>query len=184
MSVELPLSQQTNSRRQPRAPSAAASFRAAGARPAVAGRVGAGVGTHRLARPFQWPAGAAATAYSRRSSSSPAANCLRHIVATLTRVSVGFWLRRHRRHAAGRDLRLLGAGAAAARPDRAGTARDPLDRLGAAVHSLARHFRSLEGGADRGRRILSGLSGRDGRDPLGRSQDRRSRPHVPPFRSR
>ena len=39
-----------------------------------------------------------------------------------------------------------GAGATAARSDAPGAARDPLDRLGAAVHPLARHFRDLEGG--------------------------------------
>ena len=91
--------------------------------------------------------------------------------------------RRRRRHRARRHLRLLGAGAAAARSDRAGAARDSVDRLGAAVHPVARHFRNLEGRADRGRRVLPGLSRRDGRDPLGRSQDRRGRPHLPPVRS-
>src|SRR5438270_380855 len=90
---------------------------------------------------------------------------------------------RVRRHAAGRDLRLLGAGATAARSDGAGAARYSLDRLGAAVYPVARHFRDIEDRVDRGRGILSGLSRRHGRDPVGRSQDRRSRPHVPAFRT-
>ncbi len=92
--------------------------------------------------------------------------------------------RRGRGHAARRDLGLLGPGAAAARSHRAGAARDPVDRLGAAVHPVARHFRNLESRADRGRGVFPGLSRRDGRDPVGRSQDRRSRPHLPPLADR
>jgi sulfonate transport system permease protein len=49
----------------------------------------------------------------------------RHVVATLTRVV---------------NLRLLGTGAPAARSHRAGAARHSIDRLGAAVHPVARHF--------------------------------------------
>ncbi len=87
------------------------------------------------------------------------------------------------RHLARRHLRLLGSRAAPARSDRAGAARHSLDCLGAAVHPLARHLRDIQGRADRGRRVLPGLSRRDGRDPLGRSQNRRGRPHLPSFRS-
>ena len=102
----------------------------------------------------------------------------RHIVATLSRVFAGFGLGRGRRHLARRDRRLLEPGAPAARSHRAGAARDPVDRLGAAVHPVARHFRNLESGADRGRGVFPGLSRRDGRDHVGRSQDRRGRPHL------
>ena len=73
---------------------------------------------------------------------------------------------------------------ATGRSDAAGPARDSVHRLGAAVHSVARHFRSLESHPDRGRRILSDLSRCDGRHPLGRSQDRGGRPRLPSFRSR
>jgi hypothetical protein len=52
---------------------------------------------------------------------------------------------------------------------------------GTAVHSLARHFRSIESDIDRGRRFLSGLSGPDGSDSIGRSQAGRSRPGVSPI---
>ncbi len=90
---------------------------------------------------------------------------------------------RDRRHGARRRLGLLGPGAPAARSHRAGAARDPVDRLGAAVHPVARHFRNLESRADRGRGVFPGLSRRDGRDPVGRSQDRRGRPHLPPVRT-
>ena len=62
----------------------------------------------------------------------------------------------------------------AARSDPAGAARDPVDRLGAAVHPLVRHFRGLEDHADRGRRVLPGLSRRHGRDAC-RSTARSSR---------
>ncbi len=106
----------------------------------------------------------------------------RHIVATLIARLRRFRPWRGRGHAARRRLRLLGPGAAAARSHRAGAARDPVDRLGAAVHPVARHFRNLENRADRGRRVLPGLSRRDGRDPVGRPQDRRGRPHLPALR--
>ena len=69
----------------------------------------------------------------------------------------------------------------AARSDAAGAARDPLDRLGAAVHSVVRHLRGLEDHADRGRRVLPGLSRRHGRDHVGRPQARRGRPRLPAF---
>ena len=109
--------------------------------------------------------------------------CSATSLATLLRVAAGFGLGVARRHVARRHHRLFGADAPPARSDLAGAARDPFDRLGAAVHPLARHFRGLEGHADRGRRVLPGLSRRDGRDPLGRSQDRRGRPRLPPVRA-
>ena len=106
----------------------------------------------------------------------------RHIAATLTPRLRRLRPRRGRGHAARRRLRLLGPGAATARSHRAGAARDPVDRLGAAVHPVARHFRDLEDRADRGRGVFPGLSRRDGRDPVGRPQDRRGRPHLPALR--
>ena len=108
----------------------------------------------------------------------------RHMLATLLRVAAGFGIGVVGRHAARRDRRLFGAAAPPARSDPAGAARDPVDRLGAAVHPLVRHLRGLEDHADRGRRVLPGLSRRDGRDHVGRSQDRRGRPRVPPVRPR
>ncbi len=60
-------------------------------------------------------------------------------------------------------------------------ALDPLDRMGAPVHSLVRYFRSLQDHSDRCRRVLSGLSRRHGRCGVGRSQDRRSRSRVSPL---
>ena len=131
----------------------------------------------------QWPTGAAAVKTvrdHRRTGQERRAD--RHIVATLTRVVRRLRPWRGRGHAARRRLRLLGAGAAAARSHRAGVARDPVDRLGAAVHPVARHFRNLENRADRGRGVFPGLSRRDGRDPVGRPQDRRGRPHLPALR--
>ena len=59
-----------------------------------------------------------------------------------------------------------------------------LDRLGAAVHSLVRHLRSLEDHPDLGRRVLPGLSRRHGRGDVGRPQDRRGRPRLPAVRHR
>ncbi len=98
--------------------------------------------------------------------------------------SRGLWLRRGRRHRARRGFRLLGPGTPAARPKRTGAACDPVDRLGPTVHPVARHLRDIEGGADRGRGcFFHGLSRRDGCDPVGRPQDRRSRPHFSPERS-
>ncbi len=47
------------------------------------------------------------------------------------------------------------------------------------VHPVVRHLRRLQDHADRGRRVLSGLSRRDGRDHVGRSQAGRSRPRLP-----
>ena len=91
-------------------------------------------------------------------------------------VAAGTVVRRHRR--------LFGADPPPARSDPAGAARDPVDRLGAAVHPVVRHLRSLQDHADRGRRVLSGLSRRHGRDPVGRPQDRRGRPRVPAVRPR
>ena len=90
----------------------------------------------------------------------------RHIAATVTRVAAGFGLGVAAGTMLGAVVRLFGAGAAAARSDPAGAARDPVDRLGAAVHPVARHLRDVEDRADRGRRVLPGLSRRDGRDPV------------------
>jgi len=56
--------------------------------------------------------------------------------------------------------------------------------VGAAVHSLVRHFRGVQDHSDRGRRVLSGLSRRDGRGDVGRSQDRRGRPRLSLVRPR
>ena len=93
----------------------------------------------------------------------------------------GLCVRRRGRHARRRHHGLFGAAAPPARPDLAGAALDPVDRLGPAVHPLARDFRILEGHADLGRRVLPGLSRRDGRGAFGRPQDRRGRPRVPPL---
>ena len=122
--------------------------------------------------------------FSRPSPISPApassAPCRRDAVAGGRRVR----LRRGRGHPARRHHRLFGADAPAGRSDPAGAARDPLDRLGAAVHSLVRHLRGLEDHPDRGRRVLSGLSRRHGRGDVGRPQDRRGRPRLPAVRAR
>ena len=83
-----------------------------------------------------------------------------------------------------RDRRLFGADASPGRSDAAGPARDPVDRLGAAVHPLVRDLRGFQDHPDRGRRVLSGLSRRDGRGPFRRPQDRRGRPRLSPLRSR
>src|SRR6185295_10149299 len=163
---------------------AAAPLRAAGARAVAAGRARVVLGNLGRARLFQRPAGAAAdedfchrdgTGAKRRAH----APYHRDGDARCRRFRPG----RRRRHPPRRNLRLLGPGAAVARSDRAGAARDSLDRLGAAVHPVARHFRDVQDCADRGRRVLPGLSRRDGRDPCRRPQDRRGRPHFPPLRS-
>ena len=64
----------------------------------------------------------------------------RHITATVTRVAAGFGLGVAAGTVLGAHLRLLGPGAATARSDRAGAARDPLDRLGAACSSCGSAF--------------------------------------------
>ena len=76
------------------------------------------------------------------------------------RVAAGFGLGLRAGDAAGRAHRLLRPRPPAARPDPAGPARHPLDRLGAAVHPVVRDLRDVEGGADRDRRVLPGLSRR------------------------
>ena len=161
---------------------------AAGARPAAAGRAWRSPGKLAVrARAVRWPPGAAAVGDLRDASSELARDrrtCSAMSLATLLRVAAGFGLGVVAGTLARRDRRLFGADARAARSDPAGAARDPVDRLGAAVHPVARHFRGLEDHADRGRRVLSGLSRRDGRDPVGRSQDRRGRPRVPAVRRR
>ena len=108
----------------------------------------------------------------------------RHALATCLRVAAGFGIGVVAGTLGRRHHRLFRADPAAARSDLAGAARDPLDRLGAAVRALVRHFRGLEDHADRGRRVLSGLSRRHGRDHVGRPQARRGRPRVPPVRRR
>ena len=162
---------------------AAAPLCAAGARAVAAGRARAVLGNLGRARLFQRPAGAAADQDLRHRDGTGAK---RRAVAPYHRDGDArcrrLRARRRRRNHPRRSLRLLGPGAAAARSDRAGAARDSLDRLGAAVHPVARHFRNLEGRADRGWRVLPGLSRCDGRDPFRRSQDRRGRPHFPPER--
>ena len=120
--------------------------------------------------------------YATFPSSRASGELQRHALATLAACRRRLRLRRRRRHIARRDHRLFDVGAPAARSDPAGPARDSVDRLGAAVHSLARHLRSLEGDADRGRRVLPGLSRRHGRGDVGRPQDRRGRPRLPPDR--
>ena len=161
---------------------------AAGARPAAAGGARASAGKSRCAwGSSERPPGAAALASSSRPSSN--SRSTRRTAAprrgdACCASRSGFGLGVAGRHVAWRARRLFGAGAPPARSDPAGAARDPVDRLGAAVHPVARHFRGLESHADRGRRVLSGLSRRDGRDPLGRPQDRRGRPRVPPLRAR
>ncbi len=101
-----------------------------------------------------------------RNSRAIRANFWRHTCATVARVAAGFGLGVAAGTLLGRRHRLFDACAPSARSDPAGAARDPVDRLGAAVHPLARHLRGVEGDADRGRRVLSGLSRRHGRDPL------------------
>ena len=83
-----------------------------------------------------------------------------HLAATLVARGGGLRARPRARDRAGCPHRLLDPRPPAARPDPAGAARDPLDRLGAAVHPLVRDLRGLEGGADRDRRLLPGLSAR------------------------
>ena len=68
----------------------------------------------------------------------------RHIMATLTRVAAGFGLGVVAGTVLGAVSGYWGAGAPVARSDGAGVARDTVDRLGAAVHPVARHFRNLE----------------------------------------
>ena len=132
------------------------------------------------------PAGAAALGDLqdlRRALRAPA-NCRRHALATLRARRRRLRLRRRRRHDLRRHHRLFGADPSPGRSDLAGAALDPLDRLGAAVHPVVRHLRGVEDHPDRGRRVLSGLSRRHGRGDLGRPQDRRGRPRVPPVRLR
>ena len=155
-------------------------FVAARARPAVAGRGRGVVGTRGAAWPRQRPSGAAAVGHFpdlRRSRPHRRARtaCRRDAVAGDRRVR----LRRRRGHRARRDHRLFRADEPAGGSDPAGAARDSLDRLGAAVHSLVRHLRGLEDHPDRRGRVLSGLSRRHGRGDVGRSQDRRGRPRLP-----
>ena len=102
--------------------------------------------------------------------------CRRVAAGFVFGVTAGTIARRHRR--------LFGADAPRCRSDLAGAARDSLDRLGAAVHPVVRHLRGLEDHPDRCRRVLPGLSRRHGRGDLGRPQDRRGRPRVPPVRLR
>ena len=151
---------------------------------AAAGRPRDRVGDRGARRRLRRPAGAAALAHlgdagRARGGRRAAAPCRRDgrrasRPASRFGVAAGTLARR--------DHRLFGADAAPARSDPAGAALDPVDRLGAAVHPVARHLRILEDHADRGRRVLPGLSRRDGRGALGRPQDRRGRPRVPPLR--
>ena len=164
----------------------ARALRAARARPAAAGRPRDRCGKSRCARASP----TAGWCRRPRASSRPwsslrrPANCSATSLATVARVAAGFAFGVAAGTLARRDHRLFGADAPPARSDPAGAALDPVDRLGAAVHPVVRHLRSLEDHADRGRRVLPGLSRRDGRDAVGRPQDRRGRPRVPPVRRR
>ena len=102
-----------------------------------------------------------------------------HALATLCARRRRFLLRRRGRNHHGRDHGLFRAQPSPGRSDPAGAALDSLDRLGAAVHPVVRHLRSLQDHPDRGRRVLPGLSRRHGRGDVGRPQDRRSRPRLP-----
>ena len=158
-----------------------ARFAAPGARPLAAGLARGVLGIRGLCRLVQRPAGAAALrdfqdlrrALEHRRTANPCAGDARSRVRRLL-------LRRCGGHRPRRHHRLLGADPSSGRSDLAGAALDPFDRLGAAVHSVVRHLRGVEDHPDRGRRVLSGLSRRHGRGDVGRPQDRRGRPRVPP----
>ena len=155
----------------------------AGARPAARAR--ARLGGRRAGGPRRRPADAAAepdraTLYGLAQTGE----LWTHAWATLWRVAVGFGLGAVERHRARGAVRHERGGAPPPRSDPPGAAGDPVDRLGAAVHPVARDLRGLEGGADRGRRVLPGLSRRRRRHPLRRPQARRGRPRVPPLAPR
>ena len=157
--------------------------RLARARPAGRPRLAVGIGGAR--RLVEWPPRAAALgdlehARRTRAERRTLAACARDGIPRRRR----FCARRRRRHLARRGLRIFRAVAPPARPDPAGAARDPFDCLGAALHSVVRHFRAIENHADRGRRVLSGLSRRHGRDHVGRPQDRGGRPRASACRVR
>ncbi len=102
-----------------------------------------------------------------------------HVRATLWRVLVGFAIGASRGDRLRGDLGIVRDHAAAARSDSAGASRHSIHRLGAVVHSLAGHFRSIESGAHRHRRLLSGLSRHHGRDSVRRPEAHRGGACLP-----
>src|SRR5262245_25299052 len=87
--------------------------------------------------------------------------------------------RRRAGHPRRRHHRLFRTQPPFARSQSAGPARHPLDRLGAAVHFVVRHFRAFQDHPDCRRRLLSRLPRRHGRRAFRRSQDRRGRARLP-----